>query len=62
MGYDRGYMPGELSSYTIDPDRTMDRGRGICIDFASLTAAMLRSQGVPARLVFGYMTYMEEPE
>ena len=26
----------------------------ICFDYASLTAAMLRSQGIPARLEIGY--------
>ncbi|MBR5381337.1 MAG: transglutaminase domain-containing protein [Oscillospiraceae bacterium] len=41
----RGYVP--------DPDAALRSGRGICFDYASLTAAMLRSRGIPARLVVG---------
>jgi len=37
-----------------DIDETLRTGAGICVDYASLMAAMLRSQGIPARLVFGY--------
>ena len=45
-GYLRGYLP--------DIDETLVSGKGICFDYAALTAAMLRSQGVPAKLVTGY--------
>ncbi len=31
-----------------------DTGKGICLDYASLMTALLRSQGVPAKLVVGY--------
>ena len=34
-------------------DETFARGCGICHDFAALAAAMLRSQGVPTKLVIG---------
>ena len=34
--------------------KTLRTGRGICFDYASLTAAMLRSQNIPARLEIGY--------
>jgi len=40
-----GYMP--------DLSEVLERGSGICFDIAVLTAAMLRSQGVPAKMVFG---------
>ena len=42
-----GYMP--------DPDETMATGKGICFDYASLAAAMLRSQGIPTKVIFGYV-------
>ena len=28
--------------------------KGICFDYASLMSAMLRSQGVPVKMIFGY--------
>lgn len=51
--YDYGYNPGTLADHCIDPDMTLEAGRGICLDQASLVTAMCRSQGVPAKLVFG---------
>lgn len=41
--------------YTPDPDETFASGKGICIDIASLAAAMLRSQSIPTRIVIGYI-------
>ena len=41
--------------YTADIYSVLERGSGICLDIATLTAAMLRSQGIPAKLVFGYL-------
>ena len=35
------------------PDETLQSGKGICFDYASLGAAMLRSQGIPAKIVTG---------
>jgi len=43
---DEGYRP--------DLNLVLERGQGICFDIAALTTAMLRSQGIPAKLVFGY--------
>lgn len=40
--------------YLPDIQRTFLNDNGICYDFASLYAAMLRSQGIPAKLVTGY--------
>ncbi len=34
---------------------TLKHGRGICSDFAELYAALLRTDGIPARLVGGYV-------
>ena len=46
---------GKLAGYLPDPDSTLKDGKGICFDYASLAAAMLRSQGIPTRIVFGYV-------
>ena len=35
-------------------DDTLETGKGICFDYASLMAALLRAQGVPTKLVVGY--------
>ena len=43
------------SGYLSDPDSTMSTGKGICFDYAVLAAAMLRSQGIPTKMVFGYV-------
>lgn len=36
-------------------DEILEAGKGICFDYASLLAAMLRSVGIPAKLVTGYV-------
>lgn len=36
-----------------DVDYCFEKGMGICLDLASTTACMLRTQGVPAKLVIG---------
>lgn len=41
-------------NYIPDNDRTFSAGKGICFDYASLMCALLRSQGIPAKLVVGY--------
>nr|WP_244386687.1 transglutaminase-like domain-containing protein [Raoultibacter timonensis] len=43
-----GYLP--------DPDATMQSKTGICFDYASLAAAMLRSQGIPCKIITGYVS------
>jgi len=40
-------------------DKTLTSGKGICYDFSSVFAAMLRSQGIPVKLVKGYTTNVE---
>ena len=42
------------SGYLPDVDEVLSTGRGICLDYASLMAAMLRSQGIPTRMEIGY--------
>lgn len=55
--YDEG-KAAELASatgYVPDPDETLASRTGICFDYASLSAAMLRSLGIPCQLVTGYV-------
>lgn len=40
--------------YIPDVEITFSSGKGICFDYASLMSAMLRSQGIPTKLVVGY--------
>ena len=42
-----GYMP--------DLDAVLAAGTGICFDYASLAAAMLRYEGIPTKVIFGYV-------
>lgn len=53
--YDKPKAANIQSGYIPDPDETMNTGEGICIDYASLAAAMLRSQGIPTKIIFGYV-------
>ncbi|MCH5324389.1 MAG: transglutaminase domain-containing protein [Eubacterium sp.] len=51
------YQPTAESSadgYVPDPDRTLSNGWGICFDYSSLMAAMLRSQKIPTKIVVGW--------
>lgn len=54
ISYDKSLAATVQSGYVPDPDRTLAAGKGICFDYASLFAAMCRSQSIPARLVIGY--------
>ena len=46
----------QATGYVPDPDETLQSGKGICFDYASLTAAMLRSQGIPTKVLTGYVS------
>ncbi len=58
MAYNYAYDYNKLSSlpstYLPSIDSTYKSKKGICYDFSSLYAAMLRSQGIYAKLVKGY--------
>ena len=54
--YDKAEKLAQSSGYIPNPDDTLRTGDGICFDFASLTAAMLRSVGLPAQVVTGYVS------
>jgi len=47
-------IDGAVSSYIPDLDSVLARGKGICFDYAAVMTAMLRSQGIPTKMVFGY--------
>lgn len=54
LSYDNDKAKTVQSGYLPDVDRTLQDKKGICFDYASLMAAMLRSQGVPVKLAIGY--------
>ena len=43
------------SGYLPNVDQVVADKKGICFDYASVMAAMLRSQGIPTKLVTGYV-------
>lgn len=42
------------SGYTADVDEILEKGTGICLDYAAVMTSMLRSQRIPTRLEVGY--------
>lgn len=53
LDYDKTLAKDGDQSYIRDPDLILARGTGTCLDYAVLTAAMLRSQGIPTKIVYG---------
>ena len=41
------------NNYIPDIDKVLTDGKGICLDYSTLMVAMLRSQGIPAKVVVG---------
>lgn len=54
MVYDYDKAATVTTGYLPCPDNTLVENTGICFDFSSLIAAMLRSQGIPVQLTIGY--------
>ncbi len=52
--YDKKKAQSVQSGYLPVLDDTLSTGKGICFDYAALMTGMLRSQGVPCKLVVGY--------
>lgn len=52
--YDEEKASNIPTDYLPDIDQTMETKKGVCFDYASLMAALLRSQGIPTKLVTGY--------
>lgn len=54
--YDKAAELSGKSGYVPNPDETLASGTGICFDYASLSAAMLRGLGIPCKVVTGYVS------
>ena len=52
--YDSDLADTVASGYLPNVDETLQTGKGICFDYAALTAAMLRSCDIPCKLQIGY--------
>ena len=53
--YEKAAQVADATGYVPNPDATLETRSGICFDYASLTAAMLRSLGIPCRIITGYV-------
>ncbi|MCL2151518.1 MAG: lasso peptide biosynthesis protein [Oscillospiraceae bacterium] len=54
LTYDRELAATVQSGYLPDVDVILEKGKGICFDYAAVMTSMLRSQGIPTKLVVGY--------
>lgn len=54
ISYDYQKARTVASNYVPNIDSTLESGNGICYDYSSLFASMLRSVDVPAKLIKGY--------
>ena len=54
MKYDKELAANVTSGYLPNLDSVLSKMSGICFDYAALMTGMLRSQGVPTKLVIGY--------
>ena len=54
LNYDYELAKNVKSGYLPDLDAVLESKKGICFDYASLMTAMLRSLGIPTKLVVGY--------
>ena len=54
FSYDREKARTVQSGYLPDVDAILAAKKGICFDYAAVMTAMLRSQGIPTKLVVGY--------
>lgn len=52
--YDYAKAKSVQSGYVPNVDAILSSKKGICLDYASVMAAMLRSQGIPSKLMVGY--------
>ena len=54
IAYDEVFAASAPVNYIPDVDKVLESGKGICMDYAALMAAMLRSQGIPVKMDIGY--------
>lgn len=52
--YDKKKAKNVQTGYVPDLDKVLEAKKGICFDYAATMAGMLRSQGIPCKLVIGY--------
>ena len=52
--YDWEEAENVQSGYLPEIDEILETGKGICLDYSSLLACMLRAQGIPTRMEIGY--------
>ena len=54
LSYDMEKARTVKSGYIPVLDSVLEEKKGICFDYAALMTGMLRSQGIPCKMVFGY--------
>ncbi|OUQ57427.1 transglutaminase [Tyzzerella sp. An114] len=54
ISYDTQKAQTVQSGYLPNPDEIIKLKKGICFDYAAVMTSMLRSQGIPSKLVVGY--------
>ena len=54
ISYDTHKARTVKSGYVPVLDSVLEERKGICFDYAALMTGMLRSQGIPCKMVFGY--------
>jgi len=54
LSYDKQKAATVKSGYVPVLDTVLEEQKGICFDYASLMTGMLRSQGIPCKMIFGY--------
>jgi len=55
LAYDNEKAETVSTGYIPSPDAVYEECKGICFDYSSLAAAMLRSQGIPTKIITGYV-------
>ena len=60
IDYDHQFAENAPPNYIPDIDSVIEAGKGICLDMATVMAAMLRSQGIPAKVKIGDVQNGEE--
>ena len=55
LSYDNQLAATVQSGYVPDLDAVLEKKTGICFDYAAMMTGMLRSQGIPCKMVFGYV-------
>ena len=55
------YLPGATGVRT-NAQEAWDKGQGVCQDMAQVTVALMRTAGLPARYVSGYLHPKADPE